>query len=92
MEGKKQGFGVETLKACSKKIKENMNAKDIGTTALMLCMFIFYTLTFFVPRFYGLTEKYVGLFVFVMLVAIVAININPFDKIRQKDRKFPELC
>lgn len=88
MEGKKQGFGVETLKACSKKIKENMNAKDIGTTALMLCMFIFYTLTFFVPRFYGLTEKYVGLFVFVMLIAIVAINIDPFDKIRQKDRKF----
>lgn len=51
-------------------------------------MFIFYTLTFFVPRFYGLTEKYTGLFVFAALVIIAAVNIDPLDKLRQRDPEF----
>ena len=47
-----------------KEIKEGIRAKDIVNTILLALLFAFYTLTFFVPRFYGLTEKYVGLFVF----------------------------
>ncbi len=48
-------------------------------------MFAFYTLTFFVPKFYGLTEKYVGLFMFVILALLAAVNIDPVKKIRAKD-------
>lgn len=88
MEGKKQGFGVETLRACIKKIKEETGAKDVCNSLLTVCLFAFYTLTFFVPKFYGLTEKYAGLIVFVMLLGLTLINVNPIEKIRQKDRGF----
>lgn len=78
MEGKKQGFGRKALTACSYKIN----------IPLLFCMFIFYTLTFFVPRFYGLTEKYVGLFVFAVLALLFVFNIDPVEKLRTKDRDF----
>lgn len=55
-------------------------------TALILCMFAFYTLTFFVPRFYGYTEKYVGLFVFVILAIMGLLNVNPIERLGAKDR------
>ena len=88
MEGKKQGFGVETFKACIGKITEETSVKDICNSLLLICMFMFYTLTFFVPRFYGFTEKYAGLIVFAMLFVLALINVNPVEKIRQKDRSF----
>ncbi len=88
MESKKHGFGVEAFKTCIEKIKEEAGIRDICNTLLIFCLFVFYTLTFFVPRFYGKTEKYVGVFVFAVLAAIAAININPIEKIRQKDRRF----
>ena len=91
MERKKQGFGVETLKACIGKIKEETCLKDVCNSLLLICMFMFYTLTFFVPRFYGFTEKYAGLIVFVMLFAMALINVNPVEKIRQKDINFAVL-
>ncbi len=62
------------------------------TTAALLVMYIFYALTFFVPRFYGFTEKYVGVFVFVMLAVISAVNINIPEKIRTGDKGFIALA
>ena len=88
MESKKQGFGIETVKACFGKIKEDITVKDICNSCLLFIMFAFYTLTFFVPKFYGLTEKYVGLFVFADLAALFAVNVNPIAKLRAKDREF----
>ncbi|MBO4905023.1 MAG: hypothetical protein J5367_07345 [Lachnospiraceae bacterium] len=88
MEVKKQGFDLETVKACLTKIKKESTAKDIANTLLILCLFVFYTLTFFVPRFYGMTEKYVGVFVFVILALISLVNINPIKKIKEKDIEF----
>ena len=85
MESKKRCFDIETVKACFARIRKDLMPKDIINTLLLLCLFIFYTLTFFVPRFYGLTEKYVGLFVFFILALVFIININPFTKIREKD-------
>lgn len=85
MESKKQGFDVEAVKACLTKIKEESTGTDVVNTLLILCLFIFYTLTFFVPRFYGMTEKYVGVFVFVILAGLSAVNINPIKKIKEKD-------
>lgn len=85
MESKKQGFDIEAVKACLTKIKEESTGTDVVNTLLILCLFIFYTLTFFVPRFYGMTEKYVGVFVFVILAGLSAVNINPIKKIKEKD-------
>ncbi len=85
MESKKQGFDIETVKACLTKIKEESTGTDVVNTLLILCLFIFYTLTFFVPRFYGMTEKYVGVFVFVILAGLSLVNINPIKKIKEKD-------
>ena len=86
MESKKQGFDIEAVKACFGKIKEDITVKDICNSCLMFIMFAFYTLTFFVPKFYGFTEKYVGLFFFAALAALFAVNVNPITKIRAKDR------
>ena len=92
MESKKRGFDPKNLKAHIETIKQDITAKDILNTGLLLCMFVFYTLTFFVPKFYGMTEKYVGLFVFAILALIAAFNVNPVKKIRSKDRYFIALC
>ena len=88
MENGKHGFGIETVKACFGKIKEESTIRDVINTLIILCLFVFYTLTFFVPRFYGLTEKYVGVFVFVILAAIALVNVNPIRKIKARDIDF----
>ena len=92
MENKKQGSGWEAVGACFGKIKGNVSIKDLCNTILFLCMFVFYTLTFFVPKFYGFTEKYVGLFFFVILAIISAVNIRPLQKIKNKDWEFMALA
>ncbi|MBO4266992.1 MAG: O-antigen ligase family protein [Lachnospiraceae bacterium] len=86
MESKKQGFDIKTVKACLTKIKQEITAVDAVNTLMLLCLFIFYTLTFFVPKFYGMTEKYVGVFVFVILAVISVVNINPVKKLKEKDK------
>lgn len=88
MESKKQRFSFETVKACAKKIRSDMTGRDVVNTLLLLCLFVFYTLTFFVPKFYGMTEKYVGLFVFVILALLALVNINPIAKFKEKDKYF----
>ncbi len=85
MDIKKQGSGLETVRACFEKIKEETTVRDIINTVLFVCLFTFYTLTFFVPKFYGFTEKYVGVFVFVILSLFFAVNINPVKKLKEKD-------
>ncbi len=88
MEDKKQGSCIETVKACFARIKEETTIKDVLNTAVLFVMFVFYTLTFFVPKFYGLTEKYVGVFVFGALALMALINVNPIEKIRERDYAF----
>lgn len=88
MESKKQRSGIEIIKACANEIRSDITAKDAANTVLLFLLFVFYTLTFFVPKFYGLTEKYVGLFVFVILALLSLVNINPLQKIKSKDRYF----
>ncbi len=87
MEDEKQGFGIETVKACLGKIKDEMTVRDIVNTLLLFCAFLFYTLTFFVPKFYGLTEKYVGVFIFVIFAALFAVNVRPVEKLKAKDKE-----
>lgn len=82
---KKPRAGKQAFRSCFEKIKAETGIKDVITTVLILCLFIFYTLTFFVPKFYGMTEKYVGLFVFAILIPVFLININIIKKLREKD-------
>ena len=92
MEGKKQGAYRAPVGTYLKEIKEGIRAKDIVNTILLALLFAFYTLTFFVPRFYGLTEKYVGLFVFAVLFVMACVNVNVAEKLKTKDRPFIVLC
>lgn len=66
--------------------------KDVINTILMCAAFMFYTLTFFVPKFYGATENYVGVFVFVIVALMAVVNVNPIKKIKEKDIDFIVLC
>lgn len=68
-----------------------MTVRDVINTLLFLCLFVFYTLTFFVPKFYGFTEKYVGLFVFAVLSLLALVNVDPVKKIRSRDIDFAAL-
>ena len=82
---KMRGAFGEAVRSCFKTIKEETKAKDVISTALILCLFVFYTLTFFVPRFYGMTERYVGLFVFAILVPLFLLNVNIIKGLKEKD-------
>ena len=85
MENTKHGAVSKAVGACFTKIKEETDVRDIVNTVLIFVLFLFYTLTFFVPRFYGFTEKYVGVFVFADLALIAAVNINPVKRLKEKD-------
>lgn len=63
---------------------KNEKARDIANTAILLIMFLFYALTFMVPKFYGWTEDYVGVFVFVMVCLLTLFNVNPISEIKSK--------
>ena len=67
---------------------KNEKIRDISNIAVLLIMFLFYALTFMVPKFYGWTEDYVGVFVFVMLCFLVIINVNPFSEIKSLNVDF----
>ena len=85
MENKKSDTFRKAVAADIKEIKSNTDLKTIITTVLMLMAFLFYALTFFVPKFYGFTEDYVGVFIFVILAGIFFTNVNPIKKIKEKD-------
>ncbi|HAG68834.1 MAG TPA: hypothetical protein DCL38_02545 [Lachnospiraceae bacterium] len=53
----------------------------------MLIMFTGYALTFMVPRFYGATDRYVGVFVFLCLCALMLNNADIVSLLKQKDKE-----
>ena len=53
---------------------------------IMLIMFAGYALTFMIPRFYGATDRYVGVFVFLCLGLLTINNVDIFALLRKKDR------
>lgn len=93
MEGKKQDTGREAYNARTVTIaNSNIEIKDIITSVLIFALFLFYTLTFFKPKFYGATEDYVGVFVFCILGLMTIVNVNPIRKIKEKNIDFIALC
>ena len=67
---------------------KNEKIRDVANTAVMLILFMFYALTFMVPKFYGWTEDYVGVFVFVMLIILALINVNPISEAKSLNVDF----
>lgn len=66
----------------------NSKLHDIINIVIIAVWFMFYTLTFMVPKFYGLTEDYVGVFVFGFLGLLFLNNVNPIKSIKEKDADF----
>jgi len=65
-----------------------LNIKDVINTAILAVWFLFYALTFMVPKFYGFTENIVGVFVFVCLAALFFTNVNILKAIKNKETDF----
>ena len=59
--------------------------RDIINTAVLVIWFMFYALTFMVPKFYGLTEDYVGVFVFFFTGILILNNVDLIDAFKSKD-------
>lgn len=70
----------------------SIGIRDILNVVLFTALLMFYCLTFFVPKFYGLTEDYAGLIVFCLLGLFALVNVNPYAKIKEKDIDFFVLC
>ena len=66
--------------------------KELISLAVMLVLFAGYSLTFMVPKFYGATDAYVGVFVFVCLIVLLFVNTDPFRLLKEKNRDFLILC
>lgn len=73
---------VSGIDSKESRIKDCLNLVIIGI------MFLFYALTFMVPKFYGWTEDYVGVFVFACLGLMFLVNVNPIKAIKEKDADF----
>lgn len=84
MENAKQGINADCIKA----FLGSVTTKDLLNTIVMFIAFVGYALTFLIPKFYGMTENYVGVFVFVVLVILFFINVNPIECIKNKDFDF----
>ncbi len=61
--------------------------KETVNWILLIVMFIGYTLTFMVPKFYGATDSYVGVFVFFVCVMLCLNNVNLIALIKNKDKE-----
>lgn len=86
---KNEGISKEARKPASVNIfGKEILVKDIVTIIIMFGMLMFYSLTFFVPKFYGLTEDYAGVIVFGFLGLLALCNVNPIEKIKNKDIEF----
>lgn len=62
--------------------------RDIANIVIIAMWFMFYALTFMVPKFYGLTEDYVGVIVFVFLGLLFLTNVNIIKLFKEKDVDF----
>ncbi|MCR4656445.1 MAG: hypothetical protein K5770_09490 [Lachnospiraceae bacterium] len=60
--------------------------KELINLSVMLFMFAGYALTFMVPKFYGATDRYVGVFVFLCLCVLTINNIDILLLLKKKDR------
>lgn len=71
----------------------NTNKRQIVINYIVLIlMFAGYALTFMVPKFYGATDKYVGVFVFLMCAVLLVNNVDIISLIKKRDMEFIALA
>lgn len=95
MENKKSPFTGKTPKTYEitiGKLPIQFTIRDIANCILLFAALMFYSLTFFIPKFYGMTESYAGAIVFVILALMTIVNVNPIERIIHKDIDFIVLC
>lgn len=68
-------------------MKSNLR-KNIINMAVLIVLFLCYTLKFLVPAFYAATDKYAGLFVFLCEGVLLLNNYNVFNALKAKDKDF----
>ncbi len=61
--------------------------REIINFVVLSLLFIGYALTFTVPKFYGATDSYVGVFVFCMLIVLLFNNVNVFGEIKKLNKE-----
>ncbi len=64
----------------------NKRIVDIVNIVVLTLLFAGYSLTFLVPKFYGMTDAYVGVFVFCMLLILFFANTKPFTRLKNKEK------
>ncbi|MBR4169494.1 MAG: O-antigen ligase family protein [Lachnospiraceae bacterium] len=65
---------------------KRITVKQIVSALILSLLFLGYALTFLVPKFYGMTDAYVGVFVFVMLLLLLAVNTDPVGRLKKKEK------
>ena len=68
-------------------IIELSGRKNIINLSVFIILFIGYALTFMVPKFYGATDAYVGVFVFLMYGILFLNNVDFIKLIKDKDKE-----
>ena len=61
--------------------------KEIINTILFFMMLVCYALTFLVPKFYGVTDRYASLFIFCICAILFLNNVDWISLIKKKDKE-----
>ena len=59
----------------------------VANAVIFILLFAGYSLTFLVPKFYGATDRYVGMFVFLLLAILSLINADPLRRLLRRERE-----
>lgn len=62
--------------------------KNLINMTVIITLFLCYTLKFLVPAFYAATDKYAGLFVFLLEGILLINNYNVLDALKKRDKDF----
>ena len=64
---------------------KQIKIRDLVNIIVLALLFTGYALTFLVPKFYGKTDAYVGVFVFCMLLVLLFVNGRPLERIKNRE-------
>ena len=64
---------------------KQIKIRDLVNIIVLALLFTGYALTFLVPKFYGKTDAYVGIFVFCMLLVLLFVNGRPLERIKNRE-------
>lgn len=74
-------------KAGAAMMEKQKKRQEIINWIVLLLMFTGYTLTFMIPKFYGATDAYVGVFVFLMCILLFLNNVDLIGMIKSRDKE-----